>query len=127
LKGCFIPNAAIKPEGETEEDIAERKKVIEEKKQKLEELIRLWKVGMGKSENIVKYIDHWYSEDNKFFYNVMEYCAGGDLVKKSKRELKKKENSLQKFQKQFYIIRIYDFKGGSKICGRNHISNIGAA
>jgi serine/threonine protein kinase len=42
-------------------------------------LVAVWKVATAKSENIVKYIEHWYDDVNEYSYIMMEYCAGGDF------------------------------------------------
>jgi hypothetical protein len=66
---------------ETKKQIQKRMKEIERKKQKLEELGVVLKTAMAKSENIAKYIDHWYDVVNEYPYIVvMEYSAGGDFA-----------------------------------------------
>jgi serine/threonine protein kinase len=83
---------------ESEEQIENRNKELDEKKQKLEELVVVWKVAMAKSENIVKYIDHWYDDVNEYSYIVMEYCAGGDLV----QEIQKRIDENVRFTQHVY-------------------------
>jgi serine/threonine protein kinase len=69
-------------------------------KQKLEEFVAVWKVVMAKSENIVKYIRHWYDDVNEYSYILMEYCAGGDLAK----EIEKRINEKKPFTQQVYLL-----------------------
>jgi serine/threonine protein kinase len=97
LKGSALTSGSGDPnEKESEEEIEKRKREIEEKKQKLEELVAVWKATMTKSENIVKYIDHWYDDVNEYSYVLMEYCAGGDLA----QEIEKRINKNSQFSQQ---------------------------
>jgi serine/threonine protein kinase len=99
LKGSALASDSAPPNfKESEEEIEKRKKEIDEKKQKLEELVVVWKAAMAKSENIVKYINHWYDDVNEYSYIVMEYCAGGDLV----QEIQKRIGENLKFSQQVY-------------------------
>jgi serine/threonine protein kinase len=58
---------------------------------------------MTKSEYIVKYIDHWFDDDNEYLYVVIEYCAGGDL----NQEIVKKIDENLKFTEQVYDYYLY--------------------
>jgi serine/threonine protein kinase len=96
LKGSPLATSFPNPsDKESEEDIEERKKKISEKKQKLEELIVVWKAAMAKSEHIVKYINLWYDDVNEYSYIVMEYCAGGDLAQEIQKRIKEKRQFSQ--------------------------------
>jgi serine/threonine protein kinase len=75
-------------------------KEIEEKKQKLEELITLWKAAMSKSDYIVKHVDHWYDDDNEYAYVVMTYCGGGDFS----QEIQKRIDEKRKFTQEVWLI-----------------------
>jgi serine/threonine protein kinase len=83
---------------ESEKKIHERKREIEVKKQKLEEWVVVWKAAMDKSENIVKYIHHWYDDAKEYSYVVLEYCGGGDLG----QEIEKRINEKIQFSQQVY-------------------------
>jgi serine/threonine protein kinase len=99
LKGSALDSGSAVPNGkESEEQIEKKKKEIDVKKQKLEELVAVWKTAMAKSEYIVKYIDHWYDDVNKYSYVVMEYCAGGDLA----QQIQKRIEENKQFSQQVY-------------------------
>jgi serine/threonine protein kinase len=88
LKGSTLASGSAVPNvKESEEEIRKRRKEIEGKKQKLEELIAVWKAAMVKSENIVQYVDHWYDDVNEYSYIVMEYCSGGDLAQEIQKRI----------------------------------------
>jgi serine/threonine protein kinase len=100
---AIISTLNISLDEDTSESIGERKKEILEKKQKFEKLILQRKAAMEKSENVVIYVDHWYSKDDKYSYVVMEYCSGGDLA----QEIKKKIKENKKFTEQVYYYYYY--------------------
>jgi serine/threonine protein kinase len=77
----------------------EEKKI---KKQKFEELVGKWKEAMKKTENIVKYIDHWYDKDEIYSYIQMEYCPNGDLS----MEISKRKNENKKFSEEVFLLFI---------------------
>jgi serine/threonine protein kinase len=79
------------------EAASKRKKEIDEKKKKLEELVAVWKAAMAKSEYILKYINHWHNDIDEYSYVVMEYGEGGDLSQEIQKGLKKIENSAKRF------------------------------
>jgi serine/threonine protein kinase len=110
LKGSALASGSADPNvKESEEDIEKRKREIEEKKQKFEELVTMWKTAMAKSENIVKYIDHWYDDVNEYSYVVMEYCSGGNLA----QEIQKKIDQNLKFSQQvchYLLLIIRDYR-----------------
>jgi serine/threonine protein kinase len=84
-----IDKTTTASQNEKQEEEEEKK---QKKKQLFEELIGKWKEAMKKSENIVKYIDHWYDKEEIFSYILMEYCSKGDLsieISKRKKENKK--------------------------------------
>jgi serine/threonine protein kinase len=75
---------------------------ISEKKKRLEEFVEKWKEAMKKSENIVKYIDHWYDEKGEYSYILMEYCAKGDLCV----EILKRKNENKKFTQEVFFFNV---------------------
>jgi serine/threonine protein kinase len=102
LKGSSLVSCPAVPNvKESVEDIEEKKKEIEEKKQKLEELVVVWKAAMAKSEYIVKYIDHWYDDNNQYSYIMMEYCSGGDLAQEIQKRIKEKRQFSQEVYKYY--------------------------
>jgi serine/threonine protein kinase len=106
LKGSSIaPIADDYVEVNSGEAASKRKKEIDEKKQKLEELVVVWKAAMGKSEYIVKYIDHWYDDVNEYSYIVMEYCEGGDLSKEIQKRIREKKQFTQQVCSLLFIIK----------------------
>jgi serine/threonine protein kinase len=104
---AIIPGAKTQSNNETEKQVLKRKKEIEEKKKKLEELIKSWKAAMIKSENVVKYIDHWYDDADEYSHIIMEYCSGGDLAEEIKKRIEKKKNfSLKVLWPSYTVIYI---------------------
>jgi serine/threonine protein kinase len=85
---------------------SEKKREKKVKKQKFEELVGKWKEAMKKTENIVRYIDHWYDKEEIYSYIQMEYCPKGDLSV----EISKRKNENKKFSEEvcFSIICNYE-------------------
>jgi serine/threonine protein kinase len=88
---CIVPTCDDSfDKNSTDAAVSKRKKEMIEKKQKLEELILVWKTVIEKSENVVKYIDHWYGDDDEYLFIVTEYCTGGDLAQEIEKRIKEK-------------------------------------
>jgi serine/threonine protein kinase len=79
---------------------SEKEEEKKKKKEMFEELIRKWKEVMKKTENIAKYIDHWYDKEEEYSYIQMEYCGKGDL---SVEILKRKEEN-KKFSEIVFLV-----------------------
>jgi serine/threonine protein kinase len=104
IKGSVI----VPPVDSTIDKIIISEKEEEEKKikkQMFEELIGKWKEAMKRTENIVKYIDHWYDKEEIYSYIQMEYCPNGDLA----MEILKRKNENKKFTEQvdFFVLFVY--------------------
>jgi serine/threonine protein kinase len=85
---AILPNPKDSVIIKSDNSIFERKKEIEEKKRKFEELLLSWKLAMMKSENIVKLVSHWYDDADEYSFIVMEYCPGGDLAEEIQQRIK---------------------------------------
>jgi serine/threonine protein kinase len=106
LKGCLIaPIVDESVDVNSAEVVSKRKKEIEEKKKKLEELVAVWKAAMAKSEYIVKYIDHWYDDVSEYSYVVMEYGEGGDLGQEIQKRIKENRKFSQEVCSLLFIIK----------------------
>jgi serine/threonine protein kinase len=97
LRGySFAPIASESSNLNSVDAASNRKKEIEDKKQKFEEFVAEWKAAMVKSKYIAKYIDHWYDDSKEYCYVVSEYCTKRNLGK----EIKKKINEKTQFTPQ---------------------------
>jgi serine/threonine protein kinase len=85
---------------------SEKEEEKKKKKQKFEELVGKWKEAMKKTENIVKYIDHWYDKEEIYLYVQMEYCPKGDLSE----EISKRKKENKKFSQEVFLLFVVNVK-----------------
>lgn len=74
----------------------------EKKEHEFEEIIICWKNAMKKCDYIMKYIDHWYKNDEGkiWIYVVVEYCPGGKLAE----EIFKRKKENKKFTEEVFFL-----------------------
>jgi serine/threonine protein kinase len=129
LKGSSTaPVAGESADLNSTEGTSKKKKEIEEKKKKFENLIVAWKTAMAKSEYIVKYINHWYDDVQEYSYILMEYCEGGDLGQEIQKRIEEKKQFTQQVCLVLFIIkRDIETTGGVQIRSGDYISDVSSA
>jgi hypothetical protein len=91
-----IPLAAKDNSFDADEDVnqsALRIKEVREKKEKFEELIKSWKAVAAESQNVVRYIKHWYDHMNEYLFVITECSCDHNLS----QEIQKRIEDNRKF------------------------------